>query len=219
VPYQTLDFVQVNGPLRASAALRAFSEGLAIPADATLGELVLALGHTLHERFEYQKNVTRYDSTTDDFLRTGAGVCQDFTHLMLALLRLRRVPCRYVSGYLHVVPAGDEVAQSHAWVEVFSTTHGWVPFDPTHDREIDERYVVVGHGRSYDDVPPNRGIFRGNGRESLTAEVRTRVSTRADLPAVPEEIQTLDVPVYQEIPGRRREWATTLADEAAAQQQ
>src|SRR5215471_21743553 len=105
-PYGLLDFVDWDGPVRNSAALRKLGQAAAA-ADAPLGEQVAVLGRHLRERFTYKKNVTRYYSTTDDFLQLGAGVCQDFTHLMLALLRLRSIPCRYVSGYLHVEPSTD----------------------------------------------------------------------------------------------------------------
>jgi transglutaminase-like putative cysteine protease len=154
-----------------------------------------------------------------DFLAAGAGVCQDFTHLMLGLLRLRQIPCRYVSGYLHMPPREGETAQSHAWVEFYSPTAGWVPFDPTHNREIDGHYVVVGHGRHYDDVPPNKGIFRGNADETLRTEVRTQESTPKDISALHEEMEQIDVPVYQEIPERRRDRLRLAAEEIAAQQQ
>jgi transglutaminase-like putative cysteine protease len=186
---------------------------------ATLGEHVLALGAAIAGRFEYQKDVTKYDSTTEDFLKIGGGVCQDFAHVMLGLLRLRQIPCRYVSGYLHGPPHDAEAAQSHAWVELYSPSAGWVPFDPTHDCEVDERYVVVGHGRHYDDVPPNKGIFRGNARETLHTAVRTQESAPKDISALHEEMEQIDVPVYQEIPERRRDRLKAAADEIAAQQQ
>ena len=130
--------------------------------------------------------MTEYDSTTEDFLKIRAGVCQDFAHLMLGLLRQSQIPCRYVSGYLHVERQSQEVSQSHAWIEFWAPSHGWIPFDPTHDRAIDERYVVVGHGRHYDDVPPNKGIFRGTAREALRAEVHTQQSTSPDAAAAHE---------------------------------
>ncbi|HYB44734.1 MAG TPA: transglutaminase family protein, partial [Candidatus Methylomirabilis sp.] len=176
LPYPLLDFLEMGGPLQDSRALRAFSDEASASPRAALGEQVAELGRHIRARLRYRKNITRYDSTTDDFLRLGAGVCQDFTHLMLALLRIRGIPCRYVSGYLHVEPESGEAAQSHAWVEFHSPGAGWVPFDPTHNREIDERYVVVGHGRHYDDVPPNKGIYRGNAEETLEARVFTRPS-------------------------------------------
>ena len=219
LPYPLLDFMDLGGPIRDGAALRTLSEGVAIAPGATLGEQVAALGHHIREHFVYRKNITRYDSTTDDFLRLGAGVCQDFTHLMLGLLRLRGIPCRYVSGYLHVPPGDGEPAQSHAWVEFYSPTAGWIPFDPTHDREIDERYVIVAHGRHYDDVPPNKGIYRGNAVETLETQVFTRPAGQKAISALYEEMEHIDLPVFPEIPERRRDRNIIMIEDAAAQQQ
>jgi transglutaminase-like putative cysteine protease len=137
---------------------------------------------------------------------------------MLTLLRLEGVPCRYVSGYLHV-ESPKEPAQSHAWIEFHSPTHGWVPFDPTHDREVDERYIVVAYGRHYDDVPPNKGIYRGTARETLEAEVRTQMIPPAPVSTPTERVAALEVPVFAEIPGRRPDRPLTPADIAAIQQQ
>lgn len=139
---------------------------------------------------------------------------------MLALLRLRGIPCRYVSGYLHVERSAVEPAQSHAWIEFHSPSAGWIGFDPTHNREIDEHYVVVAHGRHYDDVPPNKGIYRGNARETLRAEVRTQMTAGKGVVDLHEEIRQIDLPVFQEPPERRRlERLITRAEEAAIQQQ
>ena len=218
-PYPLLDFLAFDGPVRAGAALRKFSQAVETSPTATLGEVVRACGRHVHAQLAYRKNVTRYDSTTDDFLAQGAGVCQDFTHLMLGLLRLRQIPCRYVSGYLHVAPGEGEVAQSHAWIELHSPTAGWVPFDPTHNRAVDDRYVVVGHGRHYDDVPPNKGIFRGNADEILKTEVRTQAAAPKDISALHEEMEQIDVPVYQEVPERRGDRLRRAAEEIAAQEQ
>jgi transglutaminase-like putative cysteine protease len=218
-PYHLRDFLQLEGPVRFTPALRKFQRSLTLPRGARLGELVRAVGAQIHRSFTYQKDVTRYDSTTEDFLKLGAGVCQDFTHLMLGTLRLLGIPCRYVSGYLHVAPRREGPSQSHAWVEFWSPASGWVPFDPTHDREIDEHYVVVGHGRTYDDVAPNRGIYRGNARETLRAEVQTRVATGRTAPAPQESVEALDVPVFKEIPARRSDYDGVAMLEAAAQQQ
>ena len=163
--------------------------------------------------------MTKYDSTTEDFLRIGAGVCQDFAHLMLGLLRLSQVPCRYVSGYLHVEGKGREPAQSHAWIEFWTPSHGWVPFDPTHDRAIDEHYVVVGHGRHYDDVAPNRGIFRGAARETLRAEVRTTVSAAKPLSQLATETRPIPLETFREPPTRRAEHAVSALEDEQQQQQ
>lgn len=216
-PYPLLDFLAFDGPVRPGAAMRKFSQGVVVAPAAPLGEVVRACGRHIQAHFTYRKNVTRYDSTTDDFLALGAGVCQDFTHLMLGLLRLRRIPCRYVSGYLHVLPREGEAAQSHAWIEFHSPTVGWVPFDPTHNREVGDRYVVVAHGRHYDDVPPNKGIYRGNADETLRTEVRTQEATPKDISALHEEMEQIDVPVYQEVPERRGDRLRQAAEEIAAQ--
>ena len=138
---------------------------------------------------------------------------------MLGLLRLRQIPCRYVSGYLHVDADEGEVAQSHAWIEFYSPAAGWIPFDPTTNREIDERYVVVGHGRHYDDVPPNKGIYRGNADEALEAQVVTRPSIPRAISALYEEMEHIDVPVYPEIPERRRDRGILVIEDPAEQQQ
>jgi len=220
-PYPLLDFLAFGGPVQLTPALRAAHKAAAPARTAPLGEHVLALGRYLAGRFEYQKDVTKVDSTTEDFLKIGAGVCQDFAHLMLGLLRLSRIPCRYVSGYLHVDGKRAEPSQSHAWIEFWAPSHGWIPFDPTHDRAVDERYVVVGHGRSYDDVPPNRGIFRGVAKEALRAEVNTQVSTAKPVPQLTTETRPIPLQTYREPPGRRleRDAAIPIEDEQQQQQQ
>jgi transglutaminase-like putative cysteine protease len=90
---------------------------------------------------------------------------------MLAACRRAGIPSRYVSGYLYDPHGQGEVA-SHAWVDVLDTERGWVSLDPTHDREQTEAYVRVAVGRDYADVPPTRGVFRGNATETLEVAVR-----------------------------------------------
>jgi transglutaminase-like putative cysteine protease len=219
LPYPILDFLEHVGPVRLTPALRAAHRAMAPAKSATLGEHVLGLGAAIAARFEYQKDVTKYDSTTEDFLSIGAGVCQDFAHLMLGLLRLSGIPCRYVSGYLHVEKKRREPSQSHAWVEVYAPSAGWVPFDPTHNRALDERYVVVGHGRHYDDVPPNRGIYRGLARETLRAEVHTQVTTAKAIPRLTEDVRPIEVQTFAAAPQRSPEVVMGAAADDQSQQQ
>jgi transglutaminase-like putative cysteine protease len=219
VPYPLLDFLAFDGPVRLTPALRAAYGALALPRGASLGEQVLAMGRALRERFEYQKDVTRYDSTTEDFLKLGKGVCQDFAHLMLGWLRLSEIPCRYVSGYLHVDRKKREPSQSHAWIEFHAPSVGWVAFDPTHGRPVDERYVVVGHGRHYDDVPPNKGIYRGTARETLTAEIYTRPAADTTVPRARDDLRTIDLKTFATAPTRNPAGAVPSAAEEQAQQQ
>jgi transglutaminase-like putative cysteine protease len=163
--------------------------------------------------------VTNYSSNSDHALAEGSGVCQDFAHLLLGLLRLRGIACRYVSGYLHVDRAGMEPSQSHAWAEVYSLKHGWVAFDPTHDSSPDDSYVAVGRGRHYDDTPPNRGIYRGDAQEKLRAEVHTQRSSQRDVVGLHEQVETIQVPVYRELPAALRDRRGSPAQDGPHQQQ
>jgi transglutaminase-like putative cysteine protease len=219
MPYPLLDFLAFGGPVRLTSALRAAHGALGLPRGASLGEQVAAMGRVIRERFEYRKDVTRYDSTTEDFLKGGRGVCQDFAHLMLGWLRLSNIPCRYVSGYLHVDRKKREPSQSHAWVEFHAPSVGWVAFDPTHGRPVDEHYVVVGHGRHYDDVPPNKGIYRGTAHETLTAEIYTRAVAGTAIPRVSEDVRAIDLRTFAAAPGRRAAAAAASAVEEQVEQQ
>ena len=116
------------------------------------------------ERFEYKPRSTRVDSPIDDALRDRCGVCQDFTHIMTALVRRLGIPCRYVSGYLfHQQDSADRSADgaTHAWVEALLPELGWVGFDPTNNLLAGERHLRVAIGRDYADVPPTRGVYKG----------------------------------------------------------
>lgn len=132
-----------------------------------------AMASLLHGRFGFEVGTTDVGSSALDLLSAGRGVCQDFTHLMLAALRMRGIPARYVSGYLapHV---GEEAAPaSHAWVQLLAPD-GWHGFDPANDTRQDGRYVVTAVGRDYDDVPPIRGAYTGSASEHWSTMVRVR---------------------------------------------
>jgi transglutaminase-like putative cysteine protease len=103
-----------------------------------------------------------------DVIKDRRGVCQDFAHMMIGLCRSVKIPARYISGYL----ATEAASASHAWVEVFIPGTGWRAFDPTHDRQIDETYVKIGHGRDYADVPPVSGNYRGTLERTMEVEVK-----------------------------------------------
>jgi transglutaminase-like putative cysteine protease len=121
------------------------------------------------DRFEYRPGATFVASTVDDLLEGGAGVCQDFVHLALILLRERGIAARYVSGYLFAAPDGGEDSvevDTHAWVEALLAEPGggeprWVGADPTNRKLAGEEHVKIGHGRHYGDVAPIRGVYKG----------------------------------------------------------
>ncbi|HEX8771666.1 MAG TPA: transglutaminase family protein [Acidimicrobiales bacterium] len=124
-------------------------------------------------RLTYQKGSTEVTSTAADALNGGTGVCQDYTHLTLAVLRGIGIPSRYVSGYLY--PSSDAVVgttatgESHAWVEAWAGE--WWGVDPTHGWPVGERHVIVGRGREYGDVAPLKGIFHGAPATAMNVSV------------------------------------------------
>ena len=137
---------------------------------------------TLYSVLEYAPGETTVDSPIDRILETGRGVCQDYAHLMAAVLRGWGIPCRYVSGYLGPAAAGLAEGESHAWVEAWFPGSGWIGFDPTNDTEGDERHIRVAVGRDYADVPPTRGTFRGAAGSVLDTEVVIERIDDADSP-------------------------------------
>jgi transglutaminase-like putative cysteine protease len=134
---------------------------------------VIAAAQWAHSELKYVPGTTGVHSSGIDALREGKGVCQDFAHLTLILLRGMGIPSRYVSGYLHPkrnAVVGDTVdGQSHAWIQAW--TGGWWNYDPTNDSEINEQYISVGVGRDYADVTPLKGIYSGEGSTDLDVVV------------------------------------------------
>ena len=132
-------------------------------------EAVVAVANWVRSELDYLPGTTSVASSGLDALKEGKGVCQDFVHLSLMLLRSMGIPSYYVSGYLHPkrdAVVGDTVdGRSHAWIEAW--TGGWWGYDPTNDMEITEQYVSVGVGRDYTDVSPLKGIYSGEGATDL----------------------------------------------------
>jgi transglutaminase-like putative cysteine protease len=130
-------------------------------------ETLQRICEVIPDRFEYRPGVTFVGSTVDDLLAGGAGVCQDFVHLSLILLRDHGIAARYVSGYLFAAPedGGEDSVEvdTHAWVEALlpGSEPEWVGADPTNRRLAGEEHVKIGHGRFYGDVAPIRGVYKG----------------------------------------------------------
>ena len=170
---------------------------------------VQASSDLIHQRFRYVKGATHVNSSVADSLSLGAGVCQDFAHLMLGVVRRRGLPGRYVSGYLVPEPKEDGAGNleevmggqaSHAWVEVFVPGAGWIGLDPTLGKPAGLRHVRVAYGRDYGDVPPVRGVYKGHAGQRLSVDVRVR-------PAVDSEgherlLETAARPVEESVPER-----------------
>ncbi|WP_263380375.1 transglutaminase family protein [Granulicella paludicola] len=158
-------------------------EALADQLDLRRRDDPLSVLHRLNEQlfryFDYKPQSTTADSHIDEALLARAGVCQDFSHIMIALVRSRlRIPCRYVSGYLFHRDEKDRSVASatHAWVEAFLPEYGWVGFDPTNFLVAGDRHIRTAIGRDYADVPPTHGIFRGRTKSELSVAVRVEPS-------------------------------------------
>ncbi len=147
------------------------------------------LSELIPDRFAYRQGATYVDSDIADLLEAGAGVCQDFVHLGLCLLRHHGIAARYVSGYLFAGGSDDghesiEV-DTHAWLEALLPVAGdgepaWVGADPTNRVLAGETHVKIGHGRHYSDVPPIKGVYRGAATAKLDASVTMTRLERAD---------------------------------------
>jgi transglutaminase-like putative cysteine protease len=157
--------------------------------DGTVSGFAQAASLLIHERFRYVKGATHVHSSIHDSLSVGAGVCQDFAHLLLGVVRKRGLPARYVSGYL--VPGGaaspdaklQEViggSASHAWAEIYIPECGWVGLDPTLGKPLGLQHVRIAYGRDYGDVAPVRGVYKGHAGQRLSVDVRVRPAIDGD---------------------------------------
>ena len=155
--------------------------------------LVHELNTRLYEYFEYEPRSTRVDSPIDEAIVSGKGVCQDFAHTMIALLRHVRIPARYVSGYLYRSREDHDRSTpdaTHAWVDVLLPHLGWVGFDPTNNLVAHHRHIRTAVGRDYADVPPTHGIYRGSTESELYVAVH--VDASAEPPALDRKLPIPD---------------------------
>ncbi len=182
--YEVYDYLQFGGPIVDSPELRDLLKVLAPQQGGSLGEIALRMLHLIDEKFQYRQGITNAASPITEVLRHRAGVCQDFTHLMIGLARALGIPSRYVSGLVH--PDAQRFrgySQTHAWCELFFPSAGWIGFDPTNRCIVSGNFVKVAYGRDYHDVPPNKGVYRGKAEEAI----EVRVSSE-ELPFIPPEL-------------------------------
>lgn len=126
----------------------------------------------IFRHFKYIKGITNIETTVDEILQHKAGVCQDFAHLMLQILRSMHIPCRYVSGY--ICPNKDGLrgeGATHAWVEVYIPGTGWAGIDPTNNVWVTNKHVKLAVGRDFNDCTPVKGTFKGMAKQQLSVFV------------------------------------------------
>lgn len=184
-----IDFLSPTGYVPLLPELRHLAFEAELRGQGSVAGFAQAASDLIHEKFRYVKGATHVHSSIRDSLALVAGVCQDFAHLMLGVVRMRGLPARYVSGYLVPERAVGPEAKleevvggqaSHAWVEVYMPGSGWVPFDPTLGKPVGLRHVRIAYGRDYGDVAPVRGVYRGQSGQRLSVDVSVRPALDSD---------------------------------------
>lgn len=184
--------------------------------------LLHELNAAIFETFDYVPKVVQVSAPVERVLEERKGGCQDLSHIMLALVRRMGIPCRYVSGYLYR-QEDDRIRSvpgaSHAWVEALLPDLGWIGFDPTNRLLAGERHIRMSIGRDYDDVPPTKGVYRGNAQNELSVLVRVR---RGEAPMLADHTQELqfnaEPPVFGERPQQTRDRARHQQQQQQQQQ-
>lgn len=144
--------------------------------DLSLRQAIADLNTALHSEFKYTKGSTDLTTPLVEVWKTRRGVCQDFAHIMLSVLRTSGLPARYVCGYIETDPPKGArsligAVATHAWVEVLVPGMEWVALDPTNNQWCGERHVAVSFGRDFADAAPLRGTFKGSGGQEMSVKV------------------------------------------------
>jgi transglutaminase-like putative cysteine protease len=173
--YEYLGSTPVTEP---DEAIREVAAGLREQCPTPAAALT-SLGEWLRGHVGYESGTTTVSTTAAEVLRAGRGVCQDYVHLGLAVLRAAGIPARYASGYLYPALGGDIgvtfEGESHAWLDAW--VGDWHPVDPTSGAAVAERHVLVARGRDYTDVAPLKGVYHGGPGRALDVSVQlTRVA-------------------------------------------
>lgn len=184
-----LDFIKPEH-YQAKAAIAAVIVPLA-NRERTVLQSALALSGYIYETFTYQQGVTSIETGIDEIWKLRAGVCQDFAHLMLEMLRMSGIPARYVSGY--ICPKGDELrgeGATHAWVEAYIPEYGWLGIDPTNNCLVSDRHIRIALGRNFNDCTPVKGTYKGSAAHTLSVSViiTNEKMSQEELNAIPEPV-------------------------------
>jgi transglutaminase-like putative cysteine protease len=162
----------------------------------------LVLSEYVYNNFTYKKGVTNIETPIDEIWKLKAGVCQDFAHMLLSLLRIAGIPARYISGY--VCPKDTGVrgeGATHAWVEAYIPFYGWLGLDPTNNCIVTDGHVRIAMGRNFNDCTPVKGTYKGSGVHTLEVTVNiesTRPRKTAEPSALPNfnyVVKNSEVPV------------------------
>lgn len=195
-----------------SRALIELAEPDAIKSTTVVREIINSLGtgnmsvasaveqfsEYIFKNFKYKKGITNVETTVDEILAEKGGVCQDFAHLMLQLLRTSGIPSRYVSGYICPNKNGMRgEGATHAWVEAWIPGYGWAGIDPTNNIWVTNRHIKLSVGRHFSDCSPVKGAFKGPAHQQLSVYVSVGYEdghTFEELNNVKMELQNSNLP-------------------------
>ncbi len=165
-----LELVRTS-PSSSEALMQSYIASFYSP-DKTIDQVVKDCCAFIFTDFTYIKGITTIETTVDEIVAQKAGVCQDFAHVMLELLRMIGIPSRYVSGYICPNKNGMRgEGATHAWVEAFVPNHGWIGIDPTNNVWATNNHVKLAVGRDFSYCTPAKGTFKGPARQSLSVYV------------------------------------------------
>jgi transglutaminase-like putative cysteine protease len=167
---ELLELLQLS-KLQEQDAMNRIIGAIAVRADSVAGTAE-AVCEYIFKHFKYVKGITTVETTLDEILSLQSGVCQDFVHLMLHILRSLGIPCRYVSGYICPNKSGMRgEGATHAWVDVWIPAYGWTGIDPTNNVWVTNKHVKLAVGRNFADCSPAKGSFKGPAQQKLSVYV------------------------------------------------
>lgn len=154
----------------------------------------LVLSEYVYSNYSYEKGVTSVETPIEEIWQFKKGVCQDFAHILLVMLRMYNIPARYISGY--ICPKNEGVrgeGATHAWVEAYIPFYGWLGLDPTNNTIVNDGHVRIAVGRNFADCTPVKGIYKGSGDHRLEVTVNIENGT----PRTTEITETVPMYTYE----------------------
>ena len=194
--------------------------GLDVKADVTPYQTALDYCKLIFQEFKYIQGVTTVQTKLDEIWQLKAGVCQDFAHLLCQMLRMANIPAKYVSGY--ICPNKNGVrgeGATHAWVEAYIPSYGWLGLDPTNNCIANETYVRLAYGRSFNDCSPVKGVYKGPSHHKLAVQVIVGYDNGATEVHEPVVEQIAPEPVVEIVKGNSYRRNLELMQQIQQQQQ
>jgi transglutaminase-like putative cysteine protease len=178
--YEFYDYLNESPYIKITPLVREFAEKVLSP-HRKLIDAIIDINQMFTKVFTYKSGSTQINTPVDEVIMKKTGVCQDFSHTMISMLRSHNIASRYISGYIETHDPGMVGSeQSHAWLDVYIPEYSWFGMDPTNNMTSSDKHIRVAQGRDFDDVSPVRGTFKGSGRQTLKVEVQMRRMENTD---------------------------------------